>query len=92
MAAVMNKIGRERGWPPITRGQFELGRSPRGHLLLGSPQEVIDKMLFEHGVFHYDRFLVQFSVGTMPHDKIMHCIELFGTKVAPAVRKEAAAA
>jgi probable LLM family oxidoreductase len=92
MAAVMDKIGRERGWPPMTRGQFEAGRSPRGHLLLGSPQEVIDKMLFEHGVFQYDRFLIQFSVGTMPHDKVMHCIELYGTKVAPAVRKETAAA
>ena len=43
-------------------------------------------MLFEHGVFHYDRFLIKFSVGTIPHDRMMHCIELFGTKVAPAVR------
>jgi alkanesulfonate monooxygenase SsuD/methylene tetrahydromethanopterin reductase-like flavin-dependent oxidoreductase (luciferase family) len=87
MAAVMSKLGRERGWPPMTRGQFEVSRSPRGHLLLGSPQEVIDKMLFEHSVFAYDRFLIQFSVGTMPHDRIMHCIELYGTVVAPAVRK-----
>jgi probable LLM family oxidoreductase len=92
MAAVMSKLGRERGWPPLTRGQFELSRSPRGHLLLGSPKEVIDKMLFEYSVFKYDRFLIQFSVGTMPHDRIMHSIELFGTQVAPAVRRETASA
>ena len=49
-------------------------------------------MIFEYGVFRYDRFLIQFSVGTMPHDRIMHCIELFGTKVAPAVRREIARA
>jgi alkanesulfonate monooxygenase SsuD/methylene tetrahydromethanopterin reductase-like flavin-dependent oxidoreductase (luciferase family) len=87
MAALMSKIGRERGWPPMSRAQFDADRGPRGHLLLGSPQEVIDKMLFEHSVFTYDRFLIQFSVGTMPHDRMMHSIELLGDKVAPAVRK-----
>ena len=92
LAATMSRLGKERGWPPMTRGQFEASVSPRGHLLMGSPQEVIDKMLFEHEVFTYDRFLLQFSVGTMPHDKIMHSIELLGTKVAPAVRRETAAA
>ncbi len=92
MAALMSKIGRERGWPPMSRAQFEADRGPRGHLLLGSPQEVIDKLLFEHSIFAYDRFLIQFSVGTMPHDKMMHSIELLGTSVAPAVRKETAGA
>jgi probable LLM family oxidoreductase len=87
MTALMSKIGRERGWPPMSRAQFEADRGPRGHLLVGSPQEVIDKMLFEHDVFTCDRFLIQFSVGTMPHDRMMHCIELYGTVVAPAVRK-----
>jgi probable LLM family oxidoreductase len=82
----MGKIGRERGWPPPTRAQFEAERSPRGALLIGNPQEVIDKILFEHELFANQRFLVQFSVGTMPHAKIMHSIELFGTRVAPAVR------
>ena len=86
----MSRIGRERGWPPMSRAQFDADRGPRGHLLLGSPQEVIDKMIFEHGVFNYDRFLIQFSVGTIPHDRMMHCIELYGTKVAPAVRKATA--
>jgi probable LLM family oxidoreductase len=91
-ADVMTRIGRERGWPPTTRGQFEALRSPRGSLLVGSPQEVIDKMLFEHGLFGNDRFLAQMTVGSMPHDKVMHAIELLGTVVAPAVRRAIASA
>jgi probable LLM family oxidoreductase len=87
-AEVMNRLGRERGWAPMTRQQFEAQRSPRGALLIGSPQEVIDKILFEHELFGHQRFLLQFSVGTLPHDKIMRSIELFGTKVAPVVRRE----
>jgi probable LLM family oxidoreductase len=84
---VMGRIGRERGWPPPTRRHFDAERSPRGALLIGSPQEVIDKILFEHELFRQDRFLIQFSVGTMPHAKLMRSIELFGTTVAPAVRQ-----
>jgi probable LLM family oxidoreductase len=86
-AEVMSTIGRERGWSAMTRGQFEALRSPAGSLLLGNPQDVIDKMLYEHELFKYDRFLMHLSVGTMPHDKVMRAIELLGTKVAPAVRK-----
>jgi alkanesulfonate monooxygenase SsuD/methylene tetrahydromethanopterin reductase-like flavin-dependent oxidoreductase (luciferase family) len=65
-------------------------RAPGGSLLLGSPQEVIEKMLYEHELFDYDRFLLHLSVGTMPHDAVMRSIELRGTKVAPVVRKETA--
>ncbi|HJQ28117.1 MAG TPA: LLM class flavin-dependent oxidoreductase [Rubrobacter sp.] len=89
-AAMMNRIGRERGWAPMGRRQFETGRSPRGALLVGSPQEVTEKILFEHDLFGQERFLAQISVGTLPHDKVMRAIELFGTEVAPAVRKELA--
>ena len=89
-AYVMTKIGRERGWPPTTREQFEALRSPRGALLVGDPQEVIDKILFQHRIFGHQRFLAQMSVGTMPHAQVMRSIELFGTKVAPVVRREAA--
>jgi probable LLM family oxidoreductase len=84
---VMSKIGRERGWPPTTREQFEYMRSPAGALLVGSPQQVIDKILYEHELFGNTRFMVQFSVGTLPHHQMMHSIELFGDIVAPAVRK-----
>lgn len=86
-ADVMGRIGRERGWPPTTRDQFEAGRGPEGAILAGSPQEVIDKILSEHELFNQDRFLLQMGIGTMPHDRILHAIELYGTVVAPAVRK-----
>jgi len=86
-AEVMTRIGRERGWPPTTRQHFEEMRGPSGSLLVGSPQQVIDKILFEHSIFKHDRFLAQMDVGTLPHDKLMKSIELFGTKVAPEVKK-----
>ena len=85
-AITMGRIGRERGWPPPTRRQFDAERSPKGSMVLGSPQEVIDKILYEHGLFGMTRFLIQFTVGTLPHDVVMKSIELFGTVVAPAVR------
>jgi len=91
-AYVMTKIGRERGWPPTTRDQFEMLRSPRGALLVGDPDEVIEKILFQHKIFGHQRFLAQMSVGTMPHRQVMRSIELFGTKVAPVVRRETTAA
>jgi probable LLM family oxidoreductase len=89
-AQVMNKIGRERGWPPMTREQFEGSRTVRGANFIGSPDEIIEKILFQHEIFNHQRLLLQLSVGTMPHGKVMHAIELLGTKVAPVVRKEIA--
>ena len=83
----MGKIGRERGWPPPTRRQFDAEISRQGALLVGDPQRVIDKILWEHELFGMTRFLLQFSVGTMPHRDLLRCIELYGTVVAPAVRK-----
>ena len=62
-------------------------REPHGALLVGSPQQVIDKILYEYELFKHTRFLAQIGVGTMPHDKLLRAIELFGTVVAPAVRK-----
>ncbi len=84
---VMGRIGRERGWPPPTRRQFDAERGPRGAMLLGSPQEVIEKILFEHELFGHQRMLIQLTVGPTPHAKVMRAIELLGTVVAPAVRK-----
>jgi probable LLM family oxidoreductase len=86
-AEMMGRIGRERGWPPPSRRQFEAEISPAGALFVGDPQQVIDKILREHELFGHQRFLMQMSVGTMPHDRIMHSIELLGSVVAPAVRK-----
>lgn len=86
-AAMMNRVGRDRGWPPLSRRQFDHSRLPQNALMVGSVQEVIDKILYEHELFGNTRFLAQASVGNVPHAKIMKSIELFGTKVAPAVKK-----
>jgi len=90
LVEAMNRIGKERGWPPGTRAQHELGRDLHGHLLLGSPDQVIEKILFQHSFFQNTRYLVQMTVGPVPHDKVLRSIELFATKVAPAVRAEVA--
>lgn len=87
-AYMMNKIGRERGWGRMTRRDFDIQRSQRGALLVGEPEEVAEKILMEHELFNNQRFLLQISVGSLPHAKVMHAIELFGTKVAPIVRRE----
>jgi probable LLM family oxidoreductase len=84
---VMNRIGRERGWPPMSRAQFDASCGPEGHLLVGSPQQVVEKVLAEHELFGHDRFLAQVSIGALPHARAMRAIELFGSEVAPAVRQ-----
>lgn len=86
-AKMMNRIGEERGWSPLSRQQFEYSRSSKGALLVGSPQEVIDKILYEHELFGNTRFLAQMSMGEMPHHNVMKSIELYGSIVVPAVRK-----
>jgi alkanesulfonate monooxygenase SsuD/methylene tetrahydromethanopterin reductase-like flavin-dependent oxidoreductase (luciferase family) len=84
---MMKAIGRERGWAPIQRPDFDALRTRRGALVVGSPQEAIEKILFQHELFGHQRFLAQMSVGPMPHRNVMRAIELLGTEVAPAVRK-----
>ena len=86
-AAMMNAVGKDRGWSAFTEEQFNFARSPEGALVVGSPEEVIDKILYEHELFGNTRFIAQSSLGTLPHKQVMKSIELFGTKVAPAVRK-----
>ncbi len=88
-AAMMNRIGRERGWSAMTRDQFDALCSPRGALIVGSPQEVIEKIRFQRELFGNTRFLAQMSVGPMPHEGVLRSIELFGTEVAPALRDDA---
>ena len=89
-AAMMTRIGRERGWPPMTRPQFEQMRQPRGALLVGSPDEVVEKILAQHELFGHDRFLAQMSLGTLPHEQALRSTELLGTEVVPRVREELA--
>ena len=86
-AEVMSRIGRERGWPPLTRQQFEYSRSPKGALMVGSVQQVIDKILLEHELFGFTRFMAHASLGAVPHAEVMKSIELYGMKVVPEVKK-----
>ncbi len=88
--AMMNRIGRERGWPPAGRPQYEALRSPTGALAVGSPEEVVEKLLFEHELFGHQRYVAQMSVGAVEHRDVLRSMELFGTEVAPAVRAEVA--
>jgi probable LLM family oxidoreductase len=86
-SGMMNRIGRERGWSPISRQQFDALRSPRGALLVGSPDVVAKKIVAQRELFGHERFLAQINVGGLPHDKVLHAIELLGTEVAPRVRE-----
>ena len=87
-AEVMTQLGRERGWGPSSYHQFEQLRAPHGSLLVGSPEEVAEKILYEHELFGHSRFLAQMDIGRQPHERVMRAIELFGTRVAPVVRRE----
>ena len=87
---LMNRIGKERGFAPVTREVYEAGHELQGHTFTGSPAQVIEKILFQHEIFGHERFLMQFIVGSLPHPQVMRAIELFGTEVAPVVRAEIA--
>jgi probable LLM family oxidoreductase len=88
--AMMNRIGRERGWPPSGQAEYKALRSPRGAVAVGSPEEVAEKILFEHELFGHQRYIGQMSVGAVEHRDVMRSIELFATEVAPLVRTEVA--
>ncbi len=88
--AMMNRIGRERGWPPSGRAEYESLRSPQGAVAAGSPEQVAEKILMEHELFHNSRYVGQMSVGAVAHADVLRSMELFGTKVAPVVRDEVA--
>ena len=88
--AMMNRIGRERGWPPAGAAQYQALRAPEGALAVGSPEEVAAKILYEHELFGHDRYIAQMSVGAVAHRDVLRSMELFGTVVAPLVREELA--
>jgi probable LLM family oxidoreductase len=83
---MMNRIGRERGWPPMSRAQFDAGCGPDGHLLVGTPPQVAEKILTHKTLFEHDRLLGHTSVGVLPHERAMRSLELFATEVVPLVR------
>ncbi len=88
--AMMNRIGRERGWPPAGAAQYKALRAPDGAVAAGSPEQVAEKILYEHELFGHDRYIAQMSVGAVAHADVLRSMELFATKVAPIVREEIA--
>jgi len=87
---MMNRIGRERGWPPSGRREYAELRSPRGALAVGDPEQLAEKILFEHELFGHQRYVGQMSIGAVEHRDVLRSMELFGTEVAPRVRTELA--
>lgn len=86
-SVMMNRIGRERGWPPMGRDHFEREAGPDGALYVGSPETVAAKIARTARTLGLSHFDLKYSNGTMPHDLLMTSIELYGTKVAPRVRE-----
>jgi probable LLM family oxidoreductase len=87
-AAMMNRIGRERGWRPITRAEFDRATAPDGALFIGSPATVAAKIVHVAGALDLSRFDMKYSLGTLPHEKLMESLRLYATEVAPRVREE----
>src|SRR4051794_20685001 len=85
---LMNRIGRERGWPPSGKADYESLKSPRGPLALGSPEQVAEKIVSVHDLFQPERYLAHMSIGAVSHREVMHAIELLGTEVASLVAAE----
>ncbi len=86
-AAQMNRVGQSRGWPPYQRAQFDFGRSSTGALIIGDATEAIDKILAMKELFGLTRFSAHMDVGGPSHAQMMKSIEIFGDKIAPAIRK-----
>lgn len=80
-----DRIGAERGWPPSTEGEFR-NEIEHGSLYLGSPETVAKKLAATISALGIQRFDLKYSAGTLPHEKSMHSIELYGSKVIPMVR------
>ena len=82
----MTRIGRERGWPPLSRAQFEAGIGPEGHLFVGTPDDAIAKIKRLKAHFPLDRYVMQMHVGPVDQKALLKSIELFATVVKPAVQ------
>jgi len=92
-ARAIGDIGKERGWAPPSRAGFDAQRGPYGALLIGDPDEVVDKIIrHDEALGGISRITFQMNASSLPHAKLMRAIELLGTRVAPALRKEFAVA
>jgi probable LLM family oxidoreductase len=88
-ARAVTDVGKERGWPPVTRAAFDAQRGPHGALLIGSPDEVAEKILrHSQALGGISRVTFQMNVASLPHEKLLRAIELLGTQVVPALREQ----
>ncbi|MDK3018687.1 LLM class flavin-dependent oxidoreductase [Pseudodonghicola flavimaris] len=85
--AVMDQLGRERGWPPQSRAQYDAAMGPEGAMFVGSPAQVVDKILGLREDLGFDRVSIQMAIGVIDHKEMLKAIEVLGTKVAPELRK-----
>jgi alkanesulfonate monooxygenase SsuD/methylene tetrahydromethanopterin reductase-like flavin-dependent oxidoreductase (luciferase family) len=92
-ARAFNSVGKERGWSPVTRAGFDAQRGPHGALVIGDPDEVVEKIMrHSEALGGISRFSFQMNAASLPHGKLMKAIEVIGERVAPALRNEVAAA
>jgi probable LLM family oxidoreductase len=90
-ARAFSDIGKERGWPPVTRSRYDAQRGREGALLIGSPEEVVEKILrHSEALGGISRITFQMNAASLPHAKLMQAIELLGERVAPELHKELA--
>jgi len=88
-ARAVTDIGKERGWAPMTREDFDAQRGPRGSLVIGDPQEVVEKIIrHSKDLGGISRFTFQMNAASLPHEKLVRSIELIGKRVVPALHKE----
>jgi probable LLM family oxidoreductase len=90
-AQVMNRIGRERGWGPLSRQHFTAATTLRGALFVGDADQIVEKILYQHQLFGHQRFMAQISMGLLPHRQVLRAIELLGRVVKPRVEQALAA-
>jgi probable LLM family oxidoreductase len=87
-ARAVTDVGKERGWPPVTRAAFDAQRGPEGALLIGSAEEVVEKIIHhDEALGGISRITFQMNAASLPHAKLMRAIEVLGTRVSPAVRE-----
>ena len=86
-AAAMTKVGKERGWPPVTKSRFDAQIGPEGALIVGSPEDVAEKILHHtEALGGISRLTFQMDSAELPHEKLMHAIELIGKRLKPLIQ------
>jgi len=88
-ARAFTEVGKERGWHPVTRADYDAQRGPKGALIIGDPDEAIEKIVrHSKALGGISRITFMMNAASLPHEKLMRAIELIGTRVAPALREK----